>query len=824
MPASQSSQRRIPTRRPSARRRQTRRRPRPRLSASSNNYRRFDTAAKLSKSGPPASSVQYHVFVPFPLPRSVWRRVSPVLRVVSFTALGTVLAAPAAPEVGTALAVPLLVEPIRIDGVLDDPGWDAAARVELAYEYLPGDNIEPPVRTEALIAYSQSHLYIGWRCHDPEPEKIRAHLMDRDDVETFIQDDHVRVTIDSFNDERRGFHFRVNPLGIQADAIFSESGGFETSFDMIWKSAGRIDAEGYSVEVAIPFSQLRFAQSSAPQTWGFDLQRLYPRSVRHAIASQPRDRNRNCDLCQATKLSGFADIQPGRNVELTPTLTASQSELLEAPFSDRPEVSDDEAELGLSARWSPNPNLSLNLAVNPDFSQVEADAAQLDVNRRFALFFEEKRPFFLEGADLFDTPIQAVFTRTIADPDWGVKFTGKTGANGFGLFAARDAINNLLLPGNQFSRATSIDEEVDNGVLRYRRDIGRNSIVGLLWTGREGQGDYRNHVVGADAFLRFDNRNTLQLQYLRSETRYPTDLATELQQPLDSFSDDAFLLGYNYDSRSWDGWLWIEDRGDGFRADSGFVPRADLRSINFGAQRTFWGEAGDWYDQWNSFVRYRRIEDQAGQLSEEIYEAVTEVEGPLQSELSLELAYRNEFFDGILHEDLFEAEIEIEVQPSGALRLEFEIEHEDAVDLANNRVGEQLTLEPGLEWKVGRRVNLQLDQTWRRFELPAEAGLPGGELFEVALSQLRLVYNLNVRSFARLILQYEDLSRDPDLFPRPVEASEENLLAQLLYAYKINPRTVLFAGYSENRAGVDDISLTQTDRIFFLKLGYAWAP
>ena len=256
--------------------------------------------------------------------------------------------------------------------------------------------------------------------------------MDRDDTDTLIQDDHVGLMLDTFNDERRAFQFRINPLGVQADAIFSEQDGVEDfSWDMIWKaSATRITDEGYVVEVALPLKQLRFQAGAAVQTWGFEAFRSWPRNVRHRLSSQPRDRDKGCLLCQENKITGFEGLAQGRNVELDPTATFSRTDQrLRRRRTPGSRAVRARAMSGLTGRWSVTPNLTLNGTVNPDFSQVEADVAQLDVNQRFALFYPEKRPFFLEGVDFFTTPVQTVFTRTVADPTFGAKLTGKQGAN-----------------------------------------------------------------------------------------------------------------------------------------------------------------------------------------------------------------------------------------------------------------------------------------------------------------------------------------------------------------------------------------------------------
>ncbi len=193
---------------------------------------------------------------------------------------------------------------IKIDGILDESAWEKAVVVEVPYEYWPLDNAPAPVKTECMIIFSKSNLYFGFRCFDPEPKKIRAHLMDRDAMDTFVMDDHVIILLDTFNDERRAFQFRVNPLGVQADASFSELEGYEDfSWDAIWKSAGKITDFGYVVEVAIPFNQLRFPKTQEKQTWGFSVDRTYPRTTRHRLKSHPLDRNKMCLLCQENKIT-----------------------------------------------------------------------------------------------------------------------------------------------------------------------------------------------------------------------------------------------------------------------------------------------------------------------------------------------------------------------------------------------------------------------------------------------------------------------------------------------------------------------------------------
>jgi hypothetical protein len=274
---------------------------------------------------------------------------------------------------------------VTVDGVLDEKAWQDATSIPLGYEWLPGDNIAPPVATDGLLMFDDNNLYVGFRAHDPKPQQIRAHITDRD---VPFQDDTVGFMIDPFNDQRRAFQFRINAAGVQMEATNSDVDGSEDwSWDAIWASAAKIGSDGYTVEVAIPFSSLRFPNTADVQTWGFLLMRDYPRTDRHRLQSSPRNRNSSCLVCQFDHLTGFVGVHSGRNLEVDPTVTATRADVRD-DYPDGPLKSGGvDGDAGVTAKWGITPNVTLNAALNPDFSQVEADAAQLAVNERFALFF-----------------------------------------------------------------------------------------------------------------------------------------------------------------------------------------------------------------------------------------------------------------------------------------------------------------------------------------------------------------------------------------------------------------------------------------------------
>jgi hypothetical protein len=591
--------------------------------------------------------------------------------------------------------------------------------------------------------------------------------------------------------------------------------GYEDfSWDSIWQSAGNIQDWGYAIEIAIPFNQLRFPTGSGEQTWGVSPERSYPRNVRHRITSHRRDRNIACILCQFDKVTGFQGMKPGYNLELDPTLTASRTDQREDFPSGKMEAGEFEADPGLTARWGITPNLILNATVNPDFSQVEADVAQLDVNTRFALRYPEKRPFFLEGADFFLTPFEVVFTRTVADPSGGFKLTGKMGRNAFGFFGAYDGINNLLFPSNQGTAMTSLDENVMSGVFRFRRDVGEGSTIGVLYTGRAGDG-YFNHVAGADGFFRLSRTKTIRFQYIHSETDYPEPVALSFAQETGSFGGNALMASFDHAGRDWYYSLEYIDKSPGFRADYGYIPRVDMRAATGTVQRMIWGRQGDWFTQISLILQGSATYDHGGDLTDRTYVLGATYAGPLQSQVQV-LYFREHELYLMENYDKDQVSVYFGIKPAGGMRFGLSGWFGDVVDYVNARKAFALSAAPVAEFSLGRHLNVNLTHDFQRFSLK------GDEIFQVNLSQLRVVYNFGVRMFVRGMVQYLHLSQNPALYLVPVDATTQTFFTQFLFSYKINPQTVLFLGYSDNYLGLTGVKTTQTDRTFFIKVGYAW--
>jgi hypothetical protein len=746
---------------------------------------------------------------------------------------------PVAPpvEARQVVDIPQVDTPPTIDGALTDEVWTKAARLELPFEIDPGENVPADARTVCYILHDATTLYVGFRAEDPDPSEIRAHLSDRDAI---WRDDMIGFMFDTFNDERRGFEIFVNPVGVQADLSRNDVGSGDSedsTWDAIWDAGARITPFGWEAEIAIPFSQIRIARTAEPQIWSFLPFRARPRSARHQYASVKFDRSVNCFFCQAPKIRGFAGVEPGKNLELFPTLTGRKTEVREEFPNGGFSTDVSKLDPGVSLRWGVTPNLSLGAAVNPDFSQVEADVAQLDVNNRYALFYSEKRPFFLEGADFFKTPITAVHTRQVADPDWGIKLTGKEGKSAIGAFIARDGSTNLLLPSNEGYSLDGVDGKSTDAVFRYRHDVGESSTIGVLYTDRSGEGDYRNQLWGVDGFFRFSPTDQVRVQLLDSKT---TDPATFSSGAAPAERESEGLAGsflYSHDQRNWSGWLWHERYDPGFRADLGYIPRIDMRDTGLGGQWNWWAEPGEWWNRANLGVEGGETERKDGVRTDAFVALFGYATGPMQSSLNFRVARRKELWLGTeFDED--RGTFFFNIRPTGDFTTSLGGVFGEYADYSNvaadgrARSGNLTKLYPGITWNLGEHVYIQVDHTWERFDVD------GGRLYLANLTQAKVVWQFDVRTFVRAVFQYTDVLRDSSLWgledgnpaTDPVPSREKYLFTQLLFSWKLNPQTMLFLGYSDNRIGWQDESLAedarlglrQADRTVFLKIGYAW--
>ncbi len=707
--------------------------------------------------------------------------------------------------------VPKTDSQIKIDGNLDEAAWSQATVIGLDYEISPMENVPPPVKTEILLTYGRNHFHIGFRCYDPEPEKIRAHFSERD---KFSNDDWVAVEIDSYNDTRRAFTLFSTAAGVQMDGVSNAAGIKDYNWDMIYDTAARIQSWGYSVEMAIPFSSLRFQRTKGPKTWGLNAVRGYPREVAHQIWARPYDRSNNCRVCQYMKIRGFEGVSPGRNIEINPTLTGLRSDerspYPEGEFAAR----NKQTEAGVTARWGITPNLVFSGTVNPDFSQVEADAAQLDINQPFALYYPERRPFFTEGLDFFKSPLNIIYTRTLRNPQWGIKLSGKEGGNALGAYFVRDNITNLIFPGSQYSRSTSLSDPNTGAVLRYGRDFWNNSTVGILFTNRSGE-EYYNRVYGVDGSLRLSRNDEIVFQYLRSDTRYDSTTAISFNQPDTAFSDQAISASYTRKTRYHTLGFAYEDIGEKFRADLGFLPQVGLRRYKAVSDYTWINKKKSWWTrlQLNNTAFYTSQQD-GTMLHKALVNSLT-YRGPMQSLVTISNTLSRQLFNG-KEFGLTQFDFVAGFTPTGNFSLYLFSTIGQEIDYTNTRKGSIFSATPSLSYNFGSHLLLSLVHVYERMNVT------GSRLYTANISQASVIYHFNTKLFLRAQIQHYDYDYNTANYLVPVDSEYKKFFSQILFSYKLNPRTVVFLGYSDNYYGGPAFGLTKKDYTFFAKIGYAW--
>ncbi|HMB69367.1 MAG TPA: DUF5916 domain-containing protein, partial [bacterium] len=515
-----------------------------------------------------------------------------------FTLAGILLASPEAAAFEPRFQPTLNVRPtqgsIRIDGELGDAGWKDAAIADGFAEVQPGDQIEPPYQSEAWVTFDDVNLYVALIAYD-DPEAVRVHVTDRDNI---FRDDYFGIMLDTYGDQSWAYELFVNPLGIQGDLRMVSNGNEDGSFDMIWHSKGKVTERGYQVEIAIPFSSLRFPDRPV-QTWRINFWRDQQRDARRKFAWAAIDRDDPCFMCNWGTLTGIRDIRPGRNLEAIASVIGSQAGSLSdrgdphSGFENDPLTGAGE----LNLKYGINSTTTAELTVNPDYSQIESDAGRIDVNTTFALFFPERRPFFQEGSNLYNTWISGVYTRSINDPEAAAKITGQSGKTQYLYLAASDDASPMILPFSQRSDFLLLDNSFSN-IARVRHSLKEESFVGALVTDRRIKGGGGGTVVSGDALFRVFRNYRVELQAATSRTQEPwmpevsDDLSDNTPVTFDgdrytsaldaeTFWGTAYYASIERDARTWNFDFDYWDYDPRFRTDNGFTTRNDYRQTSF---------------------------------------------------------------------------------------------------------------------------------------------------------------------------------------------------------------------------------------------------
>lgn len=745
-----------------------------------------------------------------------------------------------------------------IDGELTDPIWQEAKSFSLNIVNHPFNNTESPVNTTAKIVENGEYIFISFLAEDPEPEKIKAFLGDRD---SRWSDDIVGIKLDTFNNRRLNYEFFVNPFGVQMDSIKNVmTGNTNDSWNSIWDSFGKITSSGYQVEIAIPYRILNFEQNVDVKTWAFELVRNYPRNNTLRMSHIPFDRDNDCWICQAPEIKGFKGIKSAENLLLTPSIVASKQQTRNIYQPNSPWESKNDAEAGIDLRWGINSNTLLNVTLNPDFSAVEVDSGQLSINKTYSLFYDEKRLFFLENADYFSSDFDLVYTRNIADPDYGIKLTGSSSSHSYGIFATNDTQTNFIVPGNTGSEIASLDTSSHSAAIKYRYDFTDNFSIGSISTFRTSD-NYHNYVFGVDSKYKVNDSNTLSGQILSSDTLYPEGLfedfcyesnrgncLTSQEEKCifgncqyteqahrthfdDNITGNAYKVTFEHNSEFWEFIAQHKNIDGKFRADLGYIPEADIAQNLLSVERTFYGDDhSQWPEASLSGEMYFK-KNSHGELLDKTLETSFSIDGPYQSTIEVEATLSDKV--GLRHDEsnlaiadnttLFREKLLsffAVVQPTPQLYIESEFISGDKIDYSNNRLGQFRELYVNIDYNFNRHLLAEVYFTHNK--LDAE----GSYVYDANLTELRLSYQFDVNSYLKLNLVYSDIDRNIDNNPyTDVSNINKNLSSQLIYAYKLNPQTVFYLGYSDNSYQDDDLSkIAREEKTFFTKISYAWMP
>ncbi len=724
------------------------------------------------------------------------------------------------------LGVPRASAPIIVDGQLNDPGWTGAAATDNFTQFQPVDRVKPKVRTVARVTYDQHYLYLGFMCYD-DPATIRSTLTDRDHM---FDDDFVGIVLDTRGDAAWAYEFYVNPLGVQGDLRWMTTGDEDSRFDVVYTAEAIKTDSGWQAEMAIPFSSLQFPDQDE-QTWRANFWRSHPRDNVYKYTWALWEQGMACHLCEMGYWTGIAGVRPGSRFDILPALVGFQSgtrrdtEDLGSPF----ENADPDAQAELNARYGLGSGVTIEATVNPDFSQVESDAAQIEANNTFALNFPERRPFFQEGGDLYDTEIDAIYTRAINDPEAALKLTGRQGSTSYFFLSASDDNSPLTIPLAERSEFVPLGKTYSN-LGRVRHMLGGDAHIGALFTDRRvDAGEGANTVYGIDGAVRVLKDFRVAFQALGSRT-------TEVEAPLLSaeyLAIDSALQGIDstfdggrhsvaLDGESFEGWaakvavsresrLWRFDAEYGgsspnFRADNGFIFRTGIHEAQLNTGLVF-RPNGRVFTRVQPSMTVGRIWEWDGARKDEWVVGAMDLtlRGPWY--LGCNMLLSREMFRTVWFEDIRRVDAWFESASLDRARFGASINYGNAI--ARNVdplpvMGRQLTGNIWVSFKPLQQFTIEPNWEYARMRDRDT----GERIFEGYVLRTRLNYQFTRRLFTRLIVQYDDFDDQFNVEP--------------LLTYKVNPFTIFYIGSTSRYAwrDADDLGGRLVDRQFFVKLQY----
>jgi len=699
----------------------------------------------------------------------------------------------------------------KIDGVLDEDCWKEAVRIGNFAEFQPKEGTKPPVKTEVLLGYDDENLYIGFICYESDVTKIRATLTKRDEL---VNDDFVNFIVDTFGDLQRSYIFAVNPYGVQYDAYQTDNTDF--SFDYNWESSAKILTNRWEAEIRIPFKSIRFP-SKEKQHWRINFKRIRPRESQEIFFWAPISRDDPSFFTQAGHLWIKERITGSKkNVEFLPYIIASQSGCL--TDSDDPFTFSSKwwwPSVGLSAKYGITSDLTLDLAINPDYSQIESDVVTIDVNTTFALFYPEKRPFFLEGKDIFDTfKIKAIHTRSINDPSFAAKLTGKVKRFSIGYITARDDHTAWIIPFEENSFPVSSNKKSFSNILRIKRDILKDSYIATTVTDRE-LGSSFNRVLDIDGNIRFLKKYNFYFQLLDSWTKEPDDttLSCDFNGSTfgkhtsdfdgESFRGMAYALYVGRSARHLNFGIWHWGLSPEFRAEDGFINQNNFRRTGFWTG--YMVRPNKWVvQQMEPQVYVEVIHNYDGLLKEQRLNPSIRIEFKKQTYLNMFYSFGSECFAEKRFDGVWEVWGDLNNSFSKTISGGIGLHTGKTINYADSSLGYSQSFDVRIELKPTEKLRTEI--IYNHYWLWGKRG--GSEIYNVFTFYNKTIYQFSRYLSIRLITQYYSCTGKIEISP--------------LLSCELNPFTVFYFGSNHDieRFGDPYNVMGETNRQVFLKLRY----
>jgi hypothetical protein len=706
-------------------------------------------------------------------------------------------------------------KPPKLEDFLKEVVPPGQARIDDFRQNAPSDGAKATRETVAYLSYDDENFYAVFLCKE-EHTRLRARMANRDDISS---DDEVAVYLDTFHDHQHVLDFYVNPLGIQADATSTEGQSDDYSYDTLWRAEGRITADGYAVWIAIPFRSLRFPSTDV-QTWGIGLARFIP--AINESSYWPYYTSRISGFApQLGTTDGLERVSAGRNLTITPYVFGERAQYLNTPTYTQPDFkSQTELRAGVDLKAIIHDSFTLDVTVNPDFSQVESEDPQIVINQRFAVFFPELRPFFLENAAYFQTPDNLFFSRTIQDPEFGARLTGRSGPWQIGFLGMDDRYPGNTLPASD----RNYGNHAIDGVLRVQRDLGGESAIGIMATAYD-FGAYHEYLASADARIRFSDNLVFTGQAVHSETSIPG---------LPHLSGADYLAALEYSGLHFEETTHYLDRSPNFQTTLGFIPRVNIRQVDQDLAYHFL-PAGDWIKSWGPTMELIADWDHTEKIQDKIITPGLAFELTGQTFLTAQHTESTEVYQNIaFRKHLTDFSVNTDISKHFGVASDFNfgrlVNYYPAAGLLPfSANGQNATF----KFIVRPSSRFRFEQTYLLSRLQSINN--GPVIFTNHILRSTVRYQFSKQFSLRIIGEYDSVLPNTNL----VNLTNSKIFtSNVLFTYLLSPGTALYAGYTDQRQNlallqamsqgipaylsiIGDPS-TLTDRQIFLKLSYAF--